>query len=544
MSISNLSIRSKLIFTSIVPILSILLIISVSLMALKKVDVGVGRIYEDRVVPLEDLKTIADDYAVFVIDAVNKANAGIMTAPEALKGVQDARKEISVKWKKYMSTTLTKDEAKLAREAEALFVDANKSLDQLEKWFKKAGSGKVVDQLGDFDGPLYDTIDPISEKITELVGLQLRVAGEEKVAIDITYKNQVMYMLLLGGVILIVLSVMAYSVYLSIMKPLNLLNGSMERVASHSDLTVSVDNDSKDELGVMSASFNTMLQVQRKLIGDISNAIHLLATAAEQMRTVSGRANQSINNQRLEIEQVASAMNEMVSTSQGVASNAEQADVNAKNMQQQASDGNNVVGAAVLATNSLIANVADVSERIRTVGVDSDSIGSIVDVINDIAEQTNLLALNAAIEAARAGDQGRGFAVVADEVRTLAQRTQTSTTEIRSTIERLQNGTRSAVTAMEQSQIEAERAGEKASEASKAFQDITQSVALITDMNTHIASASEEQCGVSEEINRSLVAISDAAQESSESATEITVSCEKLANLATDLSTQVSKFKV
>ena len=544
MSISNLSIRSKLIFTSIVPILSILLIISVSLMALKKVDVGVGRIYEDRVVPLEDLKTIADDYAVFVIDAVNKANAGIMTAPEALKGVQDARKEISVKWKKYMATTLTKEEAKLAREAGTLFIAANKSLDQLEAWLKKAGSGKVVDQLGDFDGPLYDTIDPISEKITELVGLQLRVAGEEKVAIDITYKNQVMYMLLLGGVILIVLSVMAYSVYLSIMKPLNLLNGSMERVASHSDLTVSVDNDSKDELGVMSASFNTMLQVQRKLIGDISNAIHLLATAAEQMRTVSGRANQSINNQRLEIEQVASAMNEMVSTSQGVASNAEQADVNAKNMQQQASDGNNVVGAAVLATNSLIANVADVSERIRTVGVDSDSIGSIVDVINDIAEQTNLLALNAAIEAARAGDQGRGFAVVADEVRTLAQRTQTSTTEIRSTIERLQNGTRSAVTAMEQSQIEAERAGEKASEASKAFQDITQSVALITDMNTHIASASEEQCGVSEEINRSLVAISDAAQESSESATEITVSCEKLANLATDLSTQVSKFKV
>ncbi|WP_297308056.1 methyl-accepting chemotaxis protein [Neptuniibacter sp.] len=236
-------------------------------------------------------------------------------------------------------------------------------------------------------------------------------------------------------------------------------------------------------------------------------------------------------------------MNEMVSTSQDVASNAEQADGQTRSMQDQAMQGNEIVGSAVASTNSLVGNVSEVSEKIRAVENDSESIGSIIGVINDIAEQTNLLALNAAIEAARAGDQGRGFAVVADEVRTLAQRTQQSTTEIQQAIERLQSGTRSAVTAMEQSQQEAEQAGSRAAEAGDALQGISESVGMITDMNTHIASASEEQTSVAEEINRSLVAINDASQESSEGASQLSAASEELSRLAVDLNAKVSQFK-
>ncbi len=543
MLFNNVSIRNRLIITSVLPILSLALIIGASLMALKEADLGVGRIYEDRVVPLEDLKTIADDYAVFVIDAVNKANAGIMTGPEALQGVQNARKEIAEKWQKYMATALTPDEARLAQEAQSLFLPANRSLDQLENTLRQAGNGMISGQLNTFDGPLYQTIDPISEKITELVALQLRVAAKERANIEAAYNQQVWLMMTIGAGLLAMLAALGYSVYQSINRPLNSLNHAMDRVASHSDLTITVPSNGTNELASMSANFNTMLQQQCALIKGISDAIHQLATAAEQMTCISDQANASINSQRLEVEQVVSAMTEMVATSQDVAQNAERADSQAQLMRGQAQEGNTIVDAAVSATNSLVENVADVSERIRTVGADSDSIGSIVDVINDIAEQTNLLALNAAIEAARAGDQGRGFAVVADEVRTLAQRTQKSTTEIRDTIERLQSGTRSAVTAMEKSQHEAGKAGEKASEASVAFQDITHSVSLITDMNTHIASASEEQSCVSEEINRSLVSINESAQASADGALQISTASQQLAKLATDLSGQVDKFK-
>ncbi|WP_286237641.1 HAMP domain-containing methyl-accepting chemotaxis protein [Neptuniibacter halophilus] len=547
MFLSKLSIRSKLILISVLPVIGIIIIIMTSLAKLGDANQGVNRIYEDRVVPLEDLKIIADDYAVFVIDALNKANAGIMTGSEALDGIQSARKEIDEKWQKYMATTLTPEEAQLADEAETLFKAANEALDNLQKTIEvslqHSKGGDLSGMLRRFIAPSYAAIDPISEKISELISLQLRVAAEEREQIRHDYDQALTMMLALGGSTLIILGLLSVMIYRSIRKPLDTLNNAMDRVASQSDLTATVEVYGNDELALMSNNFNTMLQHQRGLISDISNATHQLASAAEEMSSISTQANQSINNQRLEIEQVASAMNEMVSTSQDVATNAEQADSQAKLMQDQAQQGNQIVASAVDSTNSLVGNVAEVAERIRSVEADSDSIGSIIGVINDIAEQTNLLALNAAIEAARAGDQGRGFAVVADEVRTLAQRTQQSTTEIQTAIERLQGGTRSAVAAMEQSQQEAEQAGGKATEAGEALQGISEAVGVITDMNTHIASASEEQTSVAEEINRSLVAINDSSQESADGATQLSAASEQLSRLAVELNSKVSQFR-
>lgn len=542
MLLNNFSIRSQLIFLAMLPMLAITLIIIVSLSSLKEADQGVGRIYDDRVVPLEDLKIIADDYAIYVIDAVNKANAGIMPAPEALLGIRTARKEIKQTWNKFMATTLTTEEARLAKEAATLFITANSALDQLEQAMQGL-NGSTPNQLNQFDGPLYESIDPISDKISELVTLQLTVAGQERQVIHSTYQQQLYLMIALGCTTLFTLAITGYLIYQSINRPLNTLNLGMAKVASESDLTILLPCNGKNELAKMSESFNTMLQKQRALISEIGHATHQLAAASEQMTSISNVANQSIDNQRLEIEQVSSAMNEMVSSSQEVASNAEQADQRAQETRDQAQQGSMVVGVAVSATNSLVKDVANISDRIKTLGKDTDSIGSIVDVINEIADQTNLLALNAAIEAARAGDQGRGFAVVADEVRTLAQRTQTSTTEIRATIERLQNGTRSAVTAMIKSQEEAEEAGNKASEVSKAFEEITLSVTAINQMNAHIASASEEQTSVCEEINRSLVSIYDSSQVSSDGASQISTASLELASLASELSRQVAKFK-
>ncbi|PIE25040.1 MAG: methyl-accepting chemotaxis protein [Neptuniibacter caesariensis] len=543
MSLNRLSIRSKLILISILPIVGIAIIIATSLFELENSDAGVSRIYEDRVVPLEDLKIIADNYAIYVIDAVNKANAGMISGKEALQDVQLARKDISEKWQKYRATTLTAEEAKLADEADALFIAANRSLDKLEAGLKHTGMGNIKGRIDQFDGTLYTAIDPISAKIAELISLQLKVAYEERNKVKEVYNRAILVMLVLGVVVIAVLGTLGTMIYQSIRKPLDTLNTAMNRVATHSDLTATVPVTGRDELANMSENFNLMLTHQRELIGDIGSATHQLASAAEQMSSISIQANQSIDNQRLEIEQVASAMNEMVSTSQDVATHAEHADGQTQMMHKQAEQGNRIVTAAVSSTNTLVGHVSQVSDRIRAVEGDSESIGSIIGVITDIAEQTNLLALNAAIEAARAGDQGRGFAVVADEVRTLAQRTQHSTTEIQSAIERLQSGTKTAVDVMEQGQKEAELAGSKAAEAGDALQGISESMNMITDMNAHIASASEEQTSVAEEINRSLVSINDAAQESSEGATQIAAASDELSRLAVDLNAKVSQFK-
>lgn len=185
-------------------------------------------------------------------------------------------------------------------------------------------------------------------------------------------------MLVIGLATIAVLGLLSWMVYNSIRKPLDTLNAAMHNVASNSDLTESVPVSGNDELTRMSESFNQMISHQRQLIGDIGGATHQLASAAEEMSSVSVQANQSINNQRLEIEQVASAMNEMVSTSQDVATNAEHADSQTKLMLDQADQGNRIVSAAVASTNTLVGNVSQVSDRIRAVESDSESIGSII----------------------------------------------------------------------------------------------------------------------------------------------------------------------
>ncbi|MFM8768040.1 MAG: MCP four helix bundle domain-containing protein, partial [Rubrivivax sp.] len=185
-SLQRLKIGPRLALAFLIPIVLLVANGLMGVQSLNSVHKGLTTVYNDRVVPLKQLKVIADAYAVNVIDAVNKANAGLFTAEEALKAVQAANADIKKEWAAYMATTLTKEEEKLAREAIKLFEPANRDIDKLEAALK-ALSGKVPGQLNAFNGPLYDTIDPISGKITELIELQLRVAAEVHQASEDTF---------------------------------------------------------------------------------------------------------------------------------------------------------------------------------------------------------------------------------------------------------------------------------------------------------------------------------------------------------------------
>ncbi|WP_018872078.1 PAS domain-containing methyl-accepting chemotaxis protein [Thioalkalivibrio sp. ALJ16] len=251
----------------------------------------------------------------------------------------------------------------------------------------------------------------------------------------------------------------------------------------------------------------------RTVLGRIEDKAEVVSADAEAMASSVEQTAAGVERQQNEIDQVATAMNEMTSTIQEMASNSAHAAEAANHAVQETGAGHEVVNGTVAVINRMAAEVEATAEKLGKLEASTEEIDKILSVIREIAEQTNLLALNAAIEAARAGEHGRGFAVVADEVRSLSQRTDESTVTIRSMIESLQSGAREAMTAMRSSQEQAADGVEKARAAGDSLSTIREAVAQITEMNTQIATAVEEQSAVSEEINRNVTSIRDVASE-------------------------------
>ncbi|ENG8000161.1 methyl-accepting chemotaxis protein [Vibrio parahaemolyticus] len=322
------------------------------------------------------------------------------------------------------------------------------------------------------------------------------------------------------SIIAVLASVIALTLLIrTLMRPLDTLNTAIKDVASgKGDLTQRLETDTDQEFSDLAKNFNTFMEnLQQQIIESKSISDQILTgtqITAEGARDSAG----AIQTQLQELEQLATAMHEMSVTATEVANNAQGAASAAKEADQATIEGSSVVSESTQTINMLSDSIDLAVEEVQVLESATANIETILKVINDIADQTNLLALNAAIEAARAGESGRGFAVVADEVRTLAQRTQESTTEIRSMIEQLQSGASSVASAMHQSKGSAVEAVEKADLANDALQRIRDAIQRISDMNLQIASAAEEQSLVAEEINNNTVNIKDLSTQVADSA--------------------------
>jgi len=326
--------------------------------------------------------------------------------------------------------------------------------------------------------------------------------------------------------------------------PLNAAVDAMEDLAEgEGDLTHRLNDQGKSEIANMARNFNNFAGKVQKLVSQVALGVENLSSVVADVSKIVDQTQTGAEQQRQQTDHVNTAISEMSASVQDVASSANLAADSAQLADNNVKSGQQVVGETISSINTLADEIETGVNVINALSDEVQSIGSVLDVIKGIAEQTNLLALNAAIEAARAGEQGRGFAAVADEVRTLASRTQESTTEIESMIEKLHSHARAAVDAITQGQQKARASVDSASNAGTALSEITASVTTISNMNIQIAAASEQQSAVAVEISENVVSINAVADENAKASNMLASSSENLAQIATELQDVVSHFK-
>ncbi len=328
-------------------------------------------------------------------------------------------------------------------------------------------------------------------------------------------------------------------------RPINSVAAMLKDIASgDGDLTQRLKYAKQDELGELVSWFNRFLDKLQPTIAKIKQTVSDARSTADQSSDIARRTSDGMQVQFREIDQVATASNEMSATAHDVANSASNAATAARGADQSAKDGLSIIERSTRDINSLAEEVSKAVGEVEALAVNSEQIGSVLEVIRSIAEQTNLLALNAAIEAARAGESGRGFAVVADEVRNLAKRTQDSVEEIRHVIERIQSGTRGVVQTMHSSQTKAQDNAVQINQAVQALGKISEAVTVISDMNLQIASAAEEQSAVAEEVNRNVSAIRTVTETLTGQATESAQVSSQLNALASQQMKLMDQFRV
>ncbi|MBO2675310.1 methyl-accepting chemotaxis protein [Shewanella algae] len=424
-----------------------------------------------------------------------------------------------------------------------LIKDGSNPLAQLQQQAKANGTGKLS----------YEIRNPASgnseEKLTEsrydkdwgwtlLTGTYISDVNATMKSVSIDY---LIIMMLISAPIFIFFLVLNQS----ITAPLKTAIAAMEDIAQgEGDLSKRLEGQGRDEVAALARAFNRFVEKIGRTVSELQPLGASLGEDAEHLTVAVKESNHSADNIHRETASVATAVNQMLATTQEMANNTQQAADAASSVKQQALSGKETMDATLANCQELVRELQAAENLTETLGQASGRIGGILDVIRTIAEQTNLLALNAAIEAARAGTHGRGFAVVADEVRALANRTQDSTNEIHKLISEIQSGVSAVMESNSQTQSQSSELQKQAEAAGSAMDQILSLVAQISDMNTQLASATEEQSLVTEEINRNVSTISELTQVSVQANASNQSAAMSLEQISQNMRRTLGQFKI
>lgn len=459
---------------------------------------------------------------------------------EAVASMKDNQAEVEQLFKEYLQTPQGDDERVASTQFEKAWPVYIQHTNQV---IARVDAGDLNGATQVFEQQVGQAYKTVNDALKVIVASNNRQSGEAaQAAKSDSFRADVT---LLCGVVIAFLAAIGLGLVItrSITRPLAQAVNSANRVAT-GDLSYPLARGGQDEIGSLLNALNVMQDNLKTTVQNIADAADQLASASEELNAVTEESTQGLIRQNDEIQQAATAVNEMTAAVEEVAGNAVSTSQASEHTSRNAAQGRDQVRDAVASVSAMADEITHSTEKVEVLASRVEDITRTLEMIRAIAEQTNLLALNAAIEAARAGEQGRGFAVVADEVRALAHRTQASTAEIENMMNLMRTGAEEAVTAMTRSKTLASTTRAQAVQAGEALEKITEGIALINEKNLVIASAAEEQAQVAREVDRNLSTIQELSAQTAAGAHQTNASSAELSKLATSFNGLVARFKL
>ena len=548
MRLDALSLKTRLIIAVAIPCIALLLVALTSLSSMSSMHRDTEVLYLNTAAPMRAMAEVASRIPRMRVglDMMLLQETPLRDERGVKSRVQDARNEDIPEMREAMRQAVA---AQVNPERKA---QAQQLLDQFEAMV----SNELNPMLAAFDAgdmakaqQIYrdqyaKTYGVMRQGANDLLDALLKQAEQQNLHSAQSYDEGLTRQIAIIATGLLVSIIISWLIVIQLRRRVAVLQNSLGQAADNLALDTRIDLPGQDELSEIARSFN-------QFIDKVHGAMRQLADNSRQLsgmaRDVAERARLTQSNCTAQSDrtvQVATAINELGSTVNEIARNAENAAEVAREATQHASDGSAVVSQAQQQVDALNGELEQAAKVIEALAVQTNAISTTLNTIRSISEQTNLLALNAAIEAARAGEQGRGFAVVADEVRTLASRSGASTEEIQQVIDRLQNESRSAVEAMAKGQRQSALVVEYASKASIALEQINNHIGQISDQNIQVATATEEQSSVVEDINRNIVDINELTVGTTHIADQLNQASSDLQALSTQLDGLVGRFRL